>query len=106
MYKVAVIGDRDSIYGFASAGLEIHPVLTAQQGWTQIQKLVNDNYGVLYITESLYQKLEPQLEVYKEETLPAIIPIPGVSENTGLGLANVRKSVERAVGSDILFGGK
>jgi V/A-type H+-transporting ATPase subunit F len=35
--------------------------------------------------------------------LPAIIPIPGVSANTGMGMRNVKKSVERAVGSDIIF---
>lgn len=32
----------------------------------------------------------------------AIIPIPGVSGNTGLGMRMVKKSVEQAVGSDII----
>lgn len=39
------------------------------------------------------------------ERTPAIIPIPGVDGNFGIGIANVKKSVERAVGADILFGG-
>lgn len=34
---------------------------------------------------------------------PAIILIPGVSGNTGKGIESVKKSVEQAVGSDILF---
>ena len=34
---------------------------------------------------------------------PAIIQIPGVKGNTGAGIISVRKSVEQAVGSDILF---
>ena len=29
--------------------------------------------------------------------------IPGVSGNTGSGILGVRKSVEKAVGSDIIF---
>ena len=33
------------------------------------------------------------------------IPIPGVDGSFGIGIANVKKSVERAVGADILFGG-
>ena len=37
---------------------------------------------------------------------PAIILIPGVKGNTGEGLRGVHKSVEQAVGSDILFNGK
>ena len=34
--------------------------------------------------------------------LPAVVPIPGISGNTGLGLRQVKRSVEQAVGSDIL----
>ena len=37
--------------------------------------------------------------------LPAVIQIPGVSGNTGAGVSGVKKTVEQAVGSDILFGG-
>jgi V/A-type H+-transporting ATPase subunit F len=36
--------------------------------------------------------------------MPAIIQIPGVRGNTGNGISGVKKSVEQAVGSDILFG--
>ena len=35
---------------------------------------------------------------------PAVILIPGISGNTGDGLKAVKKSVEQAVGSDIIFG--
>ena len=42
---------------------------------------------------------------YRESLLPAVILIPGVSGNTGKGIEGVKKSVEQAVGSDILFGG-
>ena len=65
MYKAAVIGDYDSIYGFAALGEE--------------------------------------LDAYRTQQLPAIILIPGVSGNTGAGIAMVKKSVEQAVGSDIIF---
>ena len=34
----------------------------------------------------------------------SIILIPGVSGNTGRGIAGVKRSVEQAVGSDIIFG--
>ena len=48
--------------------------------------------------------LEELIEKYKTQLLPAIILIPGVSGNTGAGVRGVKKSVEQAVGSDILFG--
>ena len=49
--------------------------------------------------------MESEIEEYCEKTLPAIIRIPGVSGNTGAGVKGVKKTVEQAVGSDILFGG-
>ena len=43
-----------------------------------------------------------QLDRLREAPLPAVVPIPGISGNTGLGLRQVKRSVEQAVGSDIL----
>lgn len=103
MYRIAVVGDRDSIYGFSSAGLDIFPILNADEALSKIRHLAEENYAVIYVTENYYTKLLPSLEIYAERTLPAIIPIPGVSENTGIGLQQVKKSVEKAVGADILF---
>jgi V/A-type H+-transporting ATPase subunit F len=65
---------------------------------------VDGGYAVIYLTEKLYAYLEKDIEDYRDKTLPALIPIPGASGNSGLGLKRVKKSVERAVGSDILFG--
>ena len=48
--------------------------------------------------------LERELDALDGQMLPAVIPIPGVHGNTGAGLERVRACVEKAVGSDILFG--
>lgn len=60
-------------------------------------------YAVIYITEQLAAQLSAEISKYSEELMPAIIQIPGISGNTGAGIENVKKSVETAVGSDILF---
>ena len=107
MYKgVAVIGDRDSIYGFASIGLSIFPVANAEEGAKTFKQLCKGEYAVIYITESLAAEIEEEIEKTTGSFYPAVILIPGVYGNTGRGLAEVRKSVEKAVGSDILFGNK
>lgn len=59
---------------------------------------------MIYITEALAAQVSEEIEKYKEQQLPAIIQIPGVSGNTGEGVNGVKRSVEQAVGSDILFG--
>lgn len=103
MYKIAVLGDRDSIYGFAALGLNTFPVSDVEEAAKKLKKLAESDYAVIYITESLQAKLELELDKYRTANLPAIIPIPGVSGNTGMGMLNVKKSVEQAVGSDIIF---
>ena len=104
MYKIAVLGDRDSIYGFAAVGLDVFPVTHQDEAAKLLRDLSEADYAVVYITEALAEKIPGELERYKEQRLPAIIPIPGVSGNTGMGIRAVKKFVEQAVGSDIIFG--
>lgn len=104
MYRTAVMGDRDSIYGFASVGFDIFPIDDPQQAAHSLKKMVEGGYGVIYITESLASQIEVEIDKYRENSLPAIIPIPGITGNTGIGMKNVSKCVEQAVGSDILSG--
>lgn len=106
MYKIAVLGDRDSIYGFAALGLETFPVSDTDTAAKTLKRLAGGQYAVIYITEALQAVLEKEIEQYRTATIPAIIPIPGVVGNTGMGMQNVRKSVEKAVGSDIIFNDK
>ncbi len=103
MFKIAVLGDRDSIYGFATLGLETFPVADEDEGRDTLRKLAATEYAIVFITESLKAQIEEEIEKYREEKLPAIIPIPGVFGNTGSGMADVKKLVEQAVGSDIIF---
>ena len=105
MYKIAVMGDYDSIYGFATLGLSICPVKTRDEAREKLRQLADGQYGIIYITEAAAAELEEEIEEYRERPLPAIIQIPGVSGNTGAGVEGVKKTVEQAVGSDILFGG-
>ncbi len=105
MYKIAVMGDYDSIYGFAALGLSIFPAGDdKKEAAKTLHRLAKGDFGVIYMTEELAQDLKKEVEEYSECISPAIILIPGVKGNTGEGIRSVKKSVEQAVGSDILFG--
>lgn len=105
MSKIAVMGDRDSIYGFASLGLEIIPSVPGhlEENARQLRRLAEGDYAVIYLTEQLAAELKEELPRYSARMTPAVIVIPGVKGNTGMGIQMVKKSVERAVGSDIIF---
>ncbi len=104
MSKVAVMGDYDSIYGFAALGLATFPVGNEPaECAATLKHLASNDYAVIYITESRAALIEEEIEKYRSQPTPAIILIPGISGNTGEGIAKVKKSVEQAVGSDIIF---
>jgi V/A-type H+-transporting ATPase subunit F len=106
MYKVAVMGDWDSIYGFGALGLDTFRISTEEsneQAGKTLRKLVESDYAVIFITEALAARIPQEIDRYKSRPRPAIILIPGISGNTGAGLAAVRKSVEQAVGSAALL---
>ena len=102
MYKIAAMGDKDSIYGFASLGLHIFPFDDPSEAAHTLRRLAENGYAVVYITERLASLIESEIDRLSSQPLPAVVLIPGVRGNTGAGLANVSKSVEKAVGSDIL----
>lgn len=102
MYKIAVLGDQDSVLGFKALGLDVYSAQTVDEGREALHKLAKGNYAIIYLTEQLASGLLPEMERYKDDLTPAIILIPGKSGSLGIGMANVKKSVERAVGADIL----
>ena len=103
MVNIAVMGDYDSIYGFQALGIRVCPVTDPEEGARLLKKLAEEKTAVIYITEALASRMPEALAACDASFLPAVIPIPGISGNTGLGLDRVRRSVEKAVGSDIIF---
>ena len=106
MYKKGVIGERDSVLGFKAVGLDVHPCSQSDEAKKILHQLAKDEYAIIYITEGLAADMVKDIDKYKDSRLPAIIPIPGKEGASGTGMDSVRKSVERAVGADILFGGE
>ena len=61
---------------------------------------------MIFITEALAEEIKEEVLKALNIDLLSIIPIPGVFGNTGMGINNIKKSVEKAVGADILFNDK
>ena len=99
MYKIAVMGDMDSVLGFKALGLEVCPVSTPEEGREALHR---ENYAIIYMTEQLAAQMGPEIARYKDALTPAIILVPGKEGSLGIGMANIKTAVERAVGADIL----
>jgi len=103
MYKIAVIGDRQSVIGFTALGLSVFPVEAKEDAQEVFKKLVrSDEYAIIYITEKLSASLVNEIDRLKDNVTPAIILIPDRNGSMGIGRAALQSAVERAVGADIL----
>ena len=101
MYKIAVMGDRDSVLGFRALGLDVFFTEDTEGARRTLHRLAGEHYAVIYVTEQLAQNLTGDIARYKDAVMPAIILIPGKSGSLGLGEAGLKAAVERAVGADI-----
>lgn len=104
MYKIGIIGDRDSVLGFMALGFSVHEAQKSSDAAKKLHDLAKSGeYAVIFITENFALEIEEDMAKYKELPLPAITVIPAGSGSTGYGMASIKSAVERAVGADILF---
>ncbi|MBE7004373.1 MAG: V-type ATP synthase subunit F [Ruminococcaceae bacterium] len=101
-YKIAVIGDWESVMGFRALGLDTCPVNTPEEAREEVKRLAKEDCAVIYLTETLAKSMPDVLDRYKDELRPAIILIPGREGSLGIGKENIQRAIERAVGADIL----
>ena len=101
MYKIAVLGDRDSVMGFKALGLDTFFVEEADEARHTLHRIAKEDYAIIYITEQLAKVMPADIARYKTEVTPAVILIPGKTGSLGLGAQALQTAIERAVGADI-----
>ena len=104
MYRIGIIGERDSVLGFMAIGFAVHEAPDSTAAREILHRLAKDeDYAIIFIVENYAKDLEEDMARYKDVPLPAVITIPGRAGSTGYGMAAIKSAVERAVGADILF---
>ncbi|KGK87778.1 ATP synthase subunit F [Clostridium sp. HMP27] len=102
MYKIGVVGDKDSILAFKALGIDVFPVLDSDEARKTVDTLAAKKYGVIFITEQVAKDLDETIERYNRELLPAIILIPNNQGTLNIGMQRINDNVEKAVGVNIL----
>ncbi len=102
MHKVAVVGDRDSVLGFRALGVHVYIAYEANETRKIVDSIAKEDYGVIFITEQLANLIPETIDRYNSEITPAVILIPSNQGTLGIGMKNINKNVEKAVGSNIL----
>ena len=106
MYKIAVMGNPDTVMGFKALGLDAVPVRTGEEAREKFRALTRpggpEEYAIIYVEECLAEPLSEDIAKFKDRPSPAVILIPGKDGSLGMGLSALQSAVERAVGANIL----
>ncbi|NLL30412.1 MAG: V-type ATP synthase subunit F [Clostridiales bacterium] len=100
--KIAVVGDKDSILAFKAIGVDVFPVIEADEARRAVDNCARNNYAVIFVTEQIAEKIEETISRYNDKILPAVILIPSNQGSLNIGLKRISDSVEKAVGVNIL----
>ncbi len=103
MYKIAVVGDKESILGFSAIGMDMYPAYEESDLKAIIPKLIEENYAIIYITENVSIKSEKYLQKLSKNKIPAIVTIPSNTGSLKYGEKRMKDLVQKAVGIEINF---
>lgn len=109
MYKLAVIGDKDSVMSFKVLGLDIYPVDYIENDDEMYKKIKNiiehvvaKNYAIILITEEYAKISKEVIDRYKAQTIPMITLIPSNRGSLNIGISKIDENIEKAIGTNIL----
>ncbi len=102
-YKLLIIGSEDIVSGFKAIGVDVLGVDSPSDCLNKIKlAMESEEYGIIFITEDWAGSINDYLVSLPPKALPVIVAIPSQLGSTGVGLANLKRITEQAVGSDIL----
>lgn len=102
MFKVAVVGDKDSILAFKALGVDVFTAYEREEVRRIVDSIARNNYGIIFITEQLAKLIPDTIERYNKEIIPAVILIPSNQGTLNIGMDKISERVEKAVGTNIL----
>lgn len=101
MNKIAVIGDRESVLAFRAMGVDVFTPGNAEEARNAVDHAAREDYGVIFLTEQLAAQITETVSRYRNKLKPAVILIPNSQGSLGIGMADINKNVEKAVGRNI-----
>ena len=99
--KMAMIGDGDSILAFRAGGIDCYSTQGADV--KELIKKTAKQYRIIFITEKVAKEYEEILSAYVSEPYPIFLAVPDKGGSNGYGREKMKKSMDKALGVDILF---
>ena len=96
--KIGIIGEKNMVLAFNDLGMSVFTV-EEDEDFEKAKQEVSKDFAVVFVTETIADKYN--LDDLYAKTLPAILVIPGVKGALGKGSEGLKKTIERALGSEL-----
>ncbi len=99
--KVSVIGDEDTVTGFRLAGVKETQVIEDNSNLEQAFEEIEDDVGVIVLTERIAEKRRDYIESYKKEkdVFPILVEIP--DKKGSVKKTELTDLIKKAIGIDL-----
>ncbi len=91
MYKIALMGNRETIIGFKLLGISIFPVKKKEESVEILNKLVREEYAVIFVTEEIGGQIIEEIETLQKTSFTSITIIPSKSGKEIFGIKDIKK---------------
>jgi V/A-type H+-transporting ATPase subunit F len=103
MSKAVAVGEKHLILGFKGVGFEIVPIDDSTKLMHELNTLSRDpEIGLVLITESMAKDAPGAIEEFRGRSSAVLTIIPTHEGSNHLSFQEVRRSVERSLGIDLL----
>lgn len=103
MSNIALIGEKEVVTGFSLIGLKLFPATDSQEALKALRDCEKEDYTIVFITNDIAQPIVGEIEEFQKSSSMTVCILPNRSKETTLSLDILRRNVEKAVGTDILF---
>jgi V/A-type H+-transporting ATPase subunit F len=103
--KIAALGEKDIMLIFRAVGVAVFPVNTIIEAEDKLKKIIKEEYGIIFMTETIAIKLDSIIKQYSFKLLPSIVIIPGLGERNNYAIDILRQAIIKAVGADVMAEG-
>jgi len=101
---IVAIAEDDTVLLFNVIGIKTYTIKERLALEKKIAELAIEKCKIIYLTEKLYELIPEVIEKYELESYPIIIPLPLKETKESVGVKQIKKNVEKAIGFDILWG--
>lgn len=103
MARAVAVGEKHLVLGFKGVGMDVVPISEPEALRAELMRLArNAEVGLVLVTESMASQAPEALKDFREAGGGILVVIPSHEGSKGFSFEEMRKSVERSIGVDIL----